>query len=255
MLGLIQGITEFLPVSSSGHLALLEHVWGIKPPGVAFEVALHLGTLLAVLAYYRKDIRGILLGLLCRGKEEHRQLALSLLVACMPTAVAGIVMEAWVEALFSSLRAVGMGFLVGGTIMLLAGNRKVRAGLSRTEVRVSDAFWIGAMQSVALLPGVSRSGTTISAAILRGISRENAARFSFLLAIPVVGGASLLSLIRVWHGQSTMAISAFSLTAGLVCSAVSGYISVGTLVGWLKKRSLGSFGWYCLLMGLVCLWL
>ncbi|MGB9866894.1 MAG: undecaprenyl-diphosphate phosphatase [Bacillota bacterium] len=254
-MGLIQGVTEFIPVSSSGHLAVLEHLLGVKPPGASFEIALHMGTLVAVLAYYRRELADLLLGLLDPDRREQRHLALAIVIGSVPAAIVGVAAEASVESAFASMRSVGVGFLIGGTLMLLGSLGRAHNGPRRARVSAADALWVGLAQSVALLPGVSRSGSTISAGVLRGLSREAAAKFSFLLAIPVVGGAGALKLLRLWHGQGTLGVEPLALAIGLVSSAISGYVSIGALVGWLKKRSLRSFGWYCLCVGLVFVWL
>lgn len=259
LLGAVQGATEFLPVSSSGHLALLENVWGIKAPGLNFEVMLHLGSLVAVVVFFRRDLWTILAALFepdRLGRREARamkQMAWAVLVACVPTAVAGLVLRSWVEKAFGSISWTGIGFLAGGAIMMLAGRNRRRHGKSTPTP--SDALGIGILQSVALFPGVSRSGTTISASLLSGLSREAAARFSFILSVPVIGGAAVLDMLHLLKGRGHEGVSIAATAVGFAVSALVSYVSIATLMAWLRKRDLRLFAMYCFIIGLAALWL
>ncbi len=242
LLGLVQGITEFLPVSSDGHLVLLQTALGLRGPHLPIDVALHLGTLLAVLLVFRAQVLGLLRAIL---GGERRELGL-LLLGSIPAGLVGIGLQGFFHRVFQSGWAAAAGLLVTG-FFLLAGEyarRKGRATAAR-GVRWSDALWIGSMQALAILPGVSRSGTTISTALVRGISSNEAARFSFLLSIPAVGGALLLELPELFR-QGTAG-------AGLLAAVVLTFaVGVGALRFLLAFLGRGAFLWcalYCLALG------
>lgn len=297
-LGAVQGLTEFLPVSSSGHLVLAEHVLGVPPPGLAFEVGLHCGTLAAVAASYRSDVRALLLALaawVCgsgaprRGIRVRRRdprcppwvglagrlprhrlpqvraggveppgaeatagdrgagagLLLRLAVASLPAALLGWAARRAVEALFASLPAVAAAWSACG--LLLVAAQRHRGGRRRAEeLRLSQALLIGAFQALALAPGFSRSGATISAGLLCGLEPGQAARFGFLLSLPAVGGALLAQLPELGHWPAaTWTVT--GLAAAM--AAATGLAAIRWCVAHARGAGTAGFGYYCLALG------
>lgn len=270
-LGLLQGATEFLPVSSSGHLVLGQHLLGLDLPGLSFEVVVHVGTLAAVLAAYRHDVAAVLRGvvevlrrpgavlrdpLLRRGAAglgPDGRLAWLLLLGSIPAALAGLLGKAWIETAFSDLRFLGVGWLVTAGL-LLAADRFLRA--ARPPVTAGDptgpqALAMGVFQALAVLPGISRSGSTIAAGLFAGLSAGAAARFSFLLSIPAIGGAALLDALDIL--QSGTALPLAPLLVGFLTAAASGYLAIRWLLDLLRRGRLAYFAAYCLLLSLVVL--
>ncbi|MEX1005293.1 MAG: undecaprenyl-diphosphate phosphatase [Acidimicrobiia bacterium] len=247
--GLVQGLTEFLPISSSGHLVLVpaflaEVGIDVGNPDLAITAVLHLGTLLAVLAYYRVDILGIL-----RAPREPRNRRLVFLVALgtIP-ALIGLPLREVLEDIEESPRLVGLALI--GTGLILAVGARWGFGSRRLETgRTADALFVGCAQALALLPGISRSGSTITAALLRGFDRAEAARYSFLLAMPAIAGGGLISLLDV-AGTS---VDLGPVIVGTVVAAVSGYAAIALLIRLLVARGLGPFVGYCLVVGAAAL--
>jgi undecaprenyl-diphosphatase len=196
LLGMIQGLTEFLPVSSSGHLAITQHFLpGFEQPGLFFDVLLHAATTLAVIIYFRKDIWNLLV---CYFRNDdtaisNRHILRMLILGSIPTAIIGLSGKDFFEGLFENLLVIGCMLIVTATLLALAEKTR-KDGRSLAQVNGSDAILVGITQGLAIIPGISRSGSTIACLLLRGIDGEAAARFSFLLALPAIGGAMLLSL-------------------------------------------------------------
>jgi len=242
ILGLVQGLTEFLPVSSSGHLVLSQHLLGIDAPGVGFEVFAHLGTLGAILLHYRRDVLA-LAGSVLRGRRDgNSRLFLLLVLASVPLALVGIFFAEDVEAVFDSPRAAGVFLMVTGAALLGTRLLPRREG----EPGPRSALVVGAAEALAALPGISRSGATIAAGLAAGVGRERAARFSFLLAIPALVGASALEVAR---GVPLHSLGPW-LTGAAVAFA-SGYLALRWLLRVVRRGRLDRFGWYCLAVGLV----
>lgn len=247
LLGAIQGLTEFLPVSSSAHLAVAQHFLpGFSQPGVLFDAVLHLGTLVAVLIYFRSELALLASGLAPgpRGMEGRRLLVM-LVLGTMPAAAAALAFGPTVEESFTRMAVVGGGLLVTG--VLLWGSRAFsREGRHLDQIRPADALVVGLLQSAALLPGISRSGTTIVAGLARGLSGEASARFSFLLSVPAILGAAVYELPQagaVAAGQ----IPAYA--AGFATAFALGYLSIGAVLRLLVGRRFHLFGYYCLAGG------
>jgi len=263
LLGILQGLTEFLPISSSGHLVLGEHALGLFSggrPDILFEVLLHLGTLLAVLVAYRHDV-GELLGALwppvARGlpvEERRRRMRLiaAILVASVPAGVVGLTLKEPITALFGEPRLVAC-LLFGTALILFIGDRLKQGGRLAEDSGPGRALFIGLAQALAILPGISRSGSTIVAGLAMGLRPVEAARFSFLIMMPAVGGAALLEFRDVLSGQAAVTLPAGVLLAGFVSSAVVGYLALQWLLIAIRRRSLTLFGCYCLLAGSVAL--
>jgi undecaprenyl-diphosphatase len=274
VLGIVQGLTEFLPISSSAHLSIVPRLLGYPTPTLAFEVLLHFGTLAAVVAYFARDLWAFVLCLLAPGRlgpreaSTRRRLLGLLVLASVPAAVIGFLVQDWADAQTSRpLRA--SVWLVATTAILIAAELYARTR-SRQPVRVATpaapgeleqappsaeaelkalpvakAAGIGLAQALALVPGTSRSGVTISAGLFEGVSREAAARFSFLLSIPAILGAGILKLGDLSGATETPA----ELVAGTVAAAVSGFVAVSFLLRLLRTRTLWPFIWYRLIAG------
>lgn len=242
LLGIVQGLTEFLPVSSSGHLVLSQHVLGIHAPGVTFEIFAHLGTLGAILLHYRRDVLSLAGSVLRFRRDENMRLFLLIAIASVPLAVFGTFFVEDLEGLFDQPAAAGVCLLITGTTLLLTRLLPRREG----RVGVRSAVVIGAAQAFAVLPGISRSGSTIVAGLATGVSRGNAARFSFLIAIPALVGASGLEVVR---GVPFDALGTY--VVGAATAFVSGYLALRWLLHVVARGGLDRFGWYCLVLGLL----
>jgi len=256
ILGVVQGLTEFLPVSSSGHLVLARRLLGVTPPAgaseVLWEVVLHMGTLVAVVVVLRREVwlvvRGLLRGLpACRRgvtaavrEEPGLALALLLILGSIPAGVVGVAFHDFLEGLFAKPLLVAGALLVTGTVLFATRYVPQRAGSGR--VSWLSAVLVGCAQAVAIVPGVSRSGVTISAGLFAGLERAEAARFSFLLSIPAVGGAGLLKLR---HLNTLPTGSLAPLLVGGVVSAVVGVVALVLLLRVVNAGRLHLFAYYC----------
>ena len=257
VLGIVQGLTEFLPVSSSGHLILVPHVFGWPDQGQAFDAVIHIGTLGALVAYFRVELVALISGAL------SRRVALILVAASIPAGVVGLLFGKAIEAHLRSPLLIAATTALWGVVMWVA-DRHSRAGMALTKDLTSaksDALervgWVrglvvGAAQALALIPGTSRSGITITAALFSGLDRPTAARFSFLLGIPITaaaGGYKLLHVLRVGVPPG----DGGPLVAAVIAAFVSGWLAVWFLVGYLRRRSLTPFVIYRLLLAAVIL--
>jgi len=262
-LGIVQGLTEFLPVSSSGHLMLLQHLFGLKEQALFFYISLHVGTLVAVVFFFRKEVGSIIaalwrgFALLIKGRTTMMQLysdpdvkmAVLIVVGCVPTAIIGLCFNHLAERIFSSLFIVGIMLIITGVFLWSTRWIKTTGGGIR-RFAIKNAVLIGIIQGLAILPGVSRSGSTITAALFLGINRETAARYSFLLSIPAIVGAEILSLMDL---PLEMAVSLQATLIGTVTACIVGYVSLKMLVYIVGKGRLYLFSPYCWLIGVVIL--
>jgi len=251
-LGVVQGLTEFLPVSSSGHLVFFQSVFGLTEPQLAFDVMLHLGTLLAVIVYFRADVIRILLGTWAwvrwrRGGEAEAEakLLLWIVVASIPTGLMGVLLKDWFESLFSMPKTVGLMLLVTGLLLWLTRVVKRNEKTTR-EMGVLDALIIGITQGIAIIPGISRSGSTISAGLFRGLNRELAGKFSFLLSIPAILGATFLEFREI-DAASGIGVTLF----GMAVSFFVGLVALKLLMNIVKKGKLSYFSYYCWAVGVL----
>jgi len=247
LLGIVQGFTEFLPISSDGHLALARGVLGLREAGLAVDVLLHVGTLAALVVVYHRDLVR-LLGSLGRfvqrtASAEEKNELLCLLLGMIPVGIAGILFKDRIEAM-SNRPQLAAGFLFVTAAFLFASHR---ARFAQGEVTPRRAVAVGLMQTLALLPGVSRSGTTISTGMLTGISPQRAARFSFLMAIPLLAAAAVLEVPELREGPNL--VPAGPLVAGVLASFLSGYVAIRWLLRLLAKGRFMWFGAYCVVMG------
>lgn len=242
--GAIQGLTEFLPISSSGHLVLIPALLGREGPDLATSAMLHLGTLVAVLAYYRNDLVRM-----ARFDRSGRRMITIIIIGTIPAVVLGLAFESKLDEL-TERPSIVAGMLIVTGVILLATMLLRRDDRTTEKLQPTDAGLIGLAQSFALIPGVSRSGMTISAGLARGMERVEAARFAFLLGIPVIAGAGLLSVARaISDGEGITA----STIAGMVVAAVTGYWAIAFLIRVLTRAGLAPFGIYCVAFGVVAL--
>jgi len=259
VMGIVQGLTEFLPISSSGHLIIVPFLMGWDDPfitSLAFSVMLHIGTLAALLVYFRADwIRLVPAGLATirdrsfRG-DPDRRLAWLLVAATIPAAIAGFLLSDVIETAFREIGLVAVTLVVGAVILWLADRWGARTkGVD--DVTFPVAIGIGAAQALALVPGISRSGISISAARFAGLDREAAARFSFLMATPITLGAALFEIRKLAAGETGVDVSAGPLIAGMLAAFVSGMIAIGFLLRYLRTRSLNVFVVYRLVLAAV----
>ncbi len=255
VLAVVQGLTEFLPVSSSGHLVLTQALFGGFPEdALLFDLTLHLGTALAALVFYRREVGGLLRALLppyggdrgAAAAPSRRLLAL-LVVATLPTAAIGLAGKGLIERMFTSPAAVTANLAVTGLVLLAVGAlREGGTGLDRA------AWWkaalVGIAQGIAVAPGISRSGSTIAAGLALGLRREDAVRFSFLLSLPAIAGASLLELR---HGAGGAAVEPGRYGLGFLAAAATGYLAIVLVLRWTRAGRIWVFGAYCLAVALV----
>ena len=247
--GLVQGLTEFLPVSSSGHLIVVPAIlsrlgWEVPDPGLAVSAVLHLGTLAAVLAYFRTDVSRILR---FRGDPEGRRLGILVLVGTIPAGV-GFFIKGPLDTFGDDVRRVGWA-LLGTALILVAGQAAASGARRLAEGRIADAWVVGLAQALALIPGISRSGITIAAGAWRRFTPTEAARFAFLLGIPAIAAAGLTSIGDVASDGDFGA----ELLVGMAVAAISGYAAIAALLTALRRVGLFPFAGYCFVVGLVAI--
>ncbi len=240
VLGVVQGLTEFLPISSSGHLVVTQAAIGLSNPGVLVEVVLHVATLLAVVLVYWRVLWRTIRGAIAGDRSAWRYIAL-LAIATVPAGVAGVWLKDFFEQAFESLVLVGVNFLITGVI--LWSTRARLASAHAPAPGPAGAVGIGLGQALAILPGISRSGTTVAAAVWLGIEPVRAAEFSFLLVIPVVLGAALLQLPDLSGDMATVGTG--PLAAGFATALVSGVVAIRWLISMLRRRVFHHFAPYC----------
>lgn len=242
ILGIVQGITEWLPVSSSGHLVLFEHLFSLRQP-LLFDIMLHVGSLFVVLFFFRKEIIELILGVL-KWDKDKLMIILMIIIATIPIAFVGFFFKDFIESIFKDLRTVGFALLFTALLLFLS---KYPAKKDK-KLSLWSALIIGLFQAVAILPGVSRSGSTISSGMILGIKKDDVARFSFLIFIPAILGALILNI-----GDITEFTDPIPVIAGTLVSAVVGYFSLKLLMDIIKKDRFSWFSLYCLLLGVIVL--
>lgn len=251
ILGLVQGLTEFLPVSSSGHLVLFQKLMGFNAPELLFDISVHVGTLFAVLMVFRVDIHSMLRGLWASDLDarQGRRLLLLVIVGSIPTAIIGLAFKDTFEALFNSASAVGVALIVTG-LLLMATHYAKNAARGIEQTGWGSALIIGVAQGLAITPGISRSGATIATGLLLGVNREVAARFSFVLSIPAILGAMLLQIKDL---ETPAQINWTPFIIGAVVAAITGYIALKLLLKVVRRGRLHWFAYYCWAVGLAAL--
>lgn len=258
ILGIVQGLTEFLPVSSSGHLVLVPEFFNIPAPTLAFDVLVHVATLVAVLGYFIRDIAKIVLSVVAPRRLNRqevkfwRRILLWMIIGSIPAALAGFLLDDFFEGLFDSTLAVGVFLIV--TSLLLWGSdfalgrvRRDPAGLDK--MRAPDALIVGCFQALAIAPGLSRSGSTIAAGVFLGFDRPSAARFSFLLSIPVIFGAFIAQVRDIAGGFAGASGAAYAV--GTIAAAISGFVAVWVLMRYVRAHRMTVFAVYTALLGII----
>ena len=252
IMGVVQGLTEFLPVSSSGHLIVVPFFAGWDDAfinSLAFSVMLHLGTLVALLVYFRTDwVRLVPAGLAAlRDRslrdDDDRKLAWLLVASTIPAAILGLVFGDLIEDSFRSVGLVAVTLVLGGLILLVA-DRFGAKSRAIEDITFPIAIGIGAAQALALIPGISRSGISISAGRMVGMDRESAARFAFLMATPITAGAGLFEARKLLAGESGLQFATLPLVVGMVASLLSGLVAIHFMLSFLRRQSLDIFVWY-----------
>lgn len=260
IIGIVQGLTEFLPVSSSAHLVFIQNLLGVES-SLAFDTFLHLGTLIAVLWFFRYDIykmikswissiRDILQGRFREGfyADPYKRLAWYVILATIPVGIVGVLFEDSVDALFSGALYVPAFFLfVTGTILYLS-QRMTSGEINYNTITKKEALFMGLGQACAILPGLSRSGTTIAAGLTIGLDKEFAAKFSFILSIPAILGAFLLQAKDI---GSAMDANFLPVLLGFIASIIAGYLAIKWMLDLIQNRNLDIFSYYCWLMGII----
>ena len=260
ILGIIQGLTEFLPISSSGHLVIFQNLLGLKEPQLLFDVVVHLGTLFAIMFVYRKDLLDIVKELFGVGKDirEHEafktiwanrpylRLVVFIIIATLPAVIVGLLFQDAVEHLFGSLPSTGVMLLITGTFLFLTQKAKNQEKEMK-DLTVRICLMIGIAQACALLPGISRSGITISTALFCGLNRDLAARFSFLLSIPAILGAAFLEFLKIYGNMGSN--NGMALFFGGLSAFVIGYVALIILLRMVHQGRLFYFSYYCWPLG------
>lgn len=260
ILGIIQGLTEFLPISSSAHLVIAPYLFGWVFPEdqiFVFDVLVQMGTLVAVIVFFWKDLIyitvGFFKGIISKKPFETNEARMGwfIILASIPGGLAGVLIKPYVEAAFNSPVAVGV-LLIGTAILLLAGELIGKRERSLTSITWLDALLIGIGQAVSIFPGISRSGSTISVGLMRGLRRQDAARFSFLMSIPIMLAAGLYSMLDL---KDVAGLTTFLpvILVGVVVAAIVGYLSIRWLLNFLNSRSLSAFATYCAALGALVL--
>ena len=257
VLGIVQGVTEFLPISSSGHLVLVPAALGWASPTLVFDTTVHLATLVAVVAVFWRDLLRLIISW-CQGlwkgqpfKATESRLAWWVILGTVPGILAGLFLEKTFESFFASPHAVGAFLLLTALLLVLAeifGRRR----RDLTGITWLDSLLIGIGQAAAIAPGVSRSGTTIAVGMFRGLTREASARFSFILSVPIIAGAGLTQLVKLVR-YGNLSAEAPLLLIGFVSAAICGYAAIRLLLAYLRKRPLYPFTVYCVVVGILAL--
>ena len=257
LLGLLQGLTEFLPVSSSGYLVLAQSlIPGFSQPGVLFDVTLHIGTLVAVCLYFWRDLWAMLLSLFSSVRleaAESRHLLWLLIVGSAPTAAIGLLFRKQFERMFDDVWGAGLWFIITGLLLFIT-DRVTTQGRKLAAMGVIDALAIGVAQGLAIIPALSRSGSTIVVGVFLGLERELLVRYSFLLSIPAVAGAFVLELVA-HHQEALQGFDPLAYGAGTLAAGVVGYWSIAVLLNMTRSRRLSLFAYYCFAVGGLALFL
>ena len=244
ILGIIQGITEWLPISSSGHLVIFQQLMGLEVP-IAFDILLHLGTLVVIFLVFWKDILRMLKAFFTLDfRSFHGKLSLFIILGSIPTAVIGLLFHDVLESFFSNLFVVGIALLCTGALLYAT-----RFFNGKRKLSFLDSFFIGIFQGIAIIPGVSRSGSTIGLGMLLGNRKEEVAKFSFLLSIPAILGASILDL----KDFAFSSLGSLNILVGILTAIVVGYISLKFLLRIIMKKKFHLFAYYCWAVGILTL--
>ena len=256
LLGFLQGATEFLPISSSGHLVLAEAFFQVEEAGLTFDVALHMGTLLSVLFYFRKEFWGIISALLRPIETEddgfNRKSAKYIVLATLPAVVAGLFLEDYAETIFRHPGVVACTLTIGGALLLWAEKYGTHSR-NFNDFTFKDAMLIGVAQAFAIIPGVSRSGITMTMGLFQSLDRVTVARFSFLLSAPIIAGAGALNFLKIFNQGLEPGQGTFFLI-GFLSAMVSGYLFIAFLMKYIQTRSFAVFAYYRFILAAVVVW-
>ena len=247
ILGLVQGLGEFLPISSSAHLVLVPWLFGWQDPGLTFDIALHIGTLVAVVLYFRKDWWQLILKGFTDLRSTEGRLFWYLAGASVPGAIAGYLLEKKAETIFRAPLLIAAMLIVMGILLYWADRRSAKNREMNT-ITFGTSLVIGISQALAIIPGVSRSGVTMTTGLWMGMTREGAARFSFLLSTPIIFGAAL---VKLPHLISNSSVITLNFTIGMLVSCVSGIVSIGFLLRYVQTKDFLPFVWYRFVLGVL----
>jgi undecaprenyl-diphosphatase len=246
ILGIVQGLTEFLPVSSSGHLSIGKEIFNINSDNLVFEITVHAATVMSTIVVFRKEIVSLLNGLFKIRYNDETKFVLKILISMFPVLIVGLFFKDFIERIFGSgILITGIALLLTSALLLLARFVKTKA----RELGYREALIIGIAQAFAVLPGLSRSGSTISAGVLLGVKREEVARFSFLMVLVPILGEAFLELVSGEFSSSASGISTISLMAGFSAAFLSGLFACKTMIALVKRLKLTGFAIYCALLG------
>jgi undecaprenyl-diphosphatase len=243
ILGIIQGLTEFLPISSTGHLFIGRHLFGLDDAGLFLDTMLHVGTLLAVLVVYKDDIKYIIL-------HPFSKLTKIMIIGTIPAVIAGLLFKDFFDTISKTGSTIGWEFLATGLILWWAESAKKNGSKKLDDIQYTDALIIGTFQAAAIFPALSRSGLTIAAGLFRRLDRETAAYFSFLLSTPAIFGGIVLQGKDLFTGQ-VESVTLTSLLIGTIASSIFGYFAIVGMTNYLKKKSLKIFAYYVWILGLL----
>lgn len=260
IIGLVQGLTEFLPVSSSAHLIFAHHILGVGS-NMAFDVMLHVGTLVAVVVFFFKDIllliyafilsiKDLFTGNFVKGlrEESYKRLAWYIIIATIPIGIVGVAFNSTIEEIFTGVNIPAFFLLITGCLLYFS--QRINSGkINQENLTLKESFIVGCGQAIAILPGLSRSGTTISTSLGLGFDKEFAAKFSFLLSIPAILGAGIVEIKDMTLSSGEIGI----YIAGFIIAAVSGYLAIKFLLTLIQKRNLDIFAYYCWIVGIIVL--
>jgi undecaprenyl-diphosphatase len=244
LLGVLQGTTEFLPISSSGHLVIGQHILGIEVPGNAFEIVVHIGSLLSIIVVFRMEIAALIRTINLRSTQRY---LLTLILATIPAGIVGIIWNEPIGRTFDNINFVSTMLIITG--VFLFSTKFIKKG--NKEINLGKGILIGFIQTIAILPGISRSGFTISTGLLAGISPSKAMSFSFLLAIPAISGAGMLMGVEMISSESQFSLSWSVILSGLISSFIVGWASLKWLKGILNSGKIHWFGYYCVAVALI----
>ncbi len=245
ILGLAQGLGEFLPISSSAHLVLVPWLFGWTDPGLTFDVALHIGTLLAVVIYFRKDWWHLITRGFTDVRSAEGRLFWYLVAASVPGAIGGFLLEKKAETVFRSPILIAMMLILMGVLLYWADRRSAK-NIELKNITFETSILIGISQALAIIPGVSRSGITMTTGLLMGVTRQGAARFSFLLSTPIILGAAVVKLPHVISNSSMINVN---FTIGILVSGITGIASIGFLLRYIQTKDFLPFVWYRFVLG------
>ncbi len=261
IIGLVQGLTEFLPVSSSAHLIFIQQLLGVTEPSLAFDVLLHVGTIVAVVTYFWRDIIQMIIAFfeslvdLVKGrfiteikKDQYKKLTWYVIIGTIPVGLVGIIFNDIVESLFTGVSIPAFFLLITGCILYFS-QRMNNGEIDLKNMTLKEAIIVGCGQACAIIPGLSRSGTTIATGLILGLDKEFAAKFSFILSIPAILGAAIVQLKDVGGGS----IELTAWIAGFLVATISGYLAIKFLLKLIQERSLDVFAYYCWIIGAIIL--